>query len=648
VGLLVGRGTALRGNRGDGAAGIEGVTADSQAAAGRDAVRAPSWAHATAAVRTWWRSHAALAQIALLVLVSCAVYADTLSNRFAYDDEIQVVQNPYIRRLASLPTVFAMPTWPGSVYRPLVLATYSLTHALVGSEPWLYHATNVLLHAAVVALAYLVLVRLVGRGLAFVTCLLFAVHPIHVDAVAGVANRTELMGAALGLVCIWLVLRWDEGRLVEGTARSRRHGTAWLVALFVVYLMALLSKESVLTLFLLVPLCLWVANPAGALPGRSTLRARYAPPLVVMGSALAICVAVRGVVLGELLRDPAGTPALDNPLGHVGAPERLLRALILLGRYLAEIVFPARLSPDYSLGAGGLGEDALAPSSLVHLALVVGLVALVGAAWRRDRRVVFFGLWFGAAFALTANLLFAMPTVFGERLAYLPSLGVCGLLAWALLRLGPGPRAVALSAIVIVLAARTWSYGAAWRDNDTLFRYAMGVVPGSARVQIGYAEALSRHGAFAAARRRFSEVVASYPLHAEPHYGIAVIDLQEGRRAEAVAGLERTLALAPNHLPALMLLGRLRLRDGQVDDAARLFVRVLNRDNFHFEARLGILTASLERGNLAQAVALRDELSAVDPEHAELLAVSRELDLRLAAPRSHGASDARTALAPAG
>jgi tetratricopeptide (TPR) repeat protein len=131
-------------------------------------------------------------------------------------------------------------------------------------------------------------------------------------------------------------------------------------------------------------------------------------------------------------------------------------------------------------------------------------------------------------------------------------------------------------------------------------------------------------------------------------YGVALIELREGRPGEARAWLERAIALDPTHGPSLVLLGRMRFAEGEVDEAARLFVRALNADNQSFDAKLGILAALIARGNLAQAAPLRDELIGLAPQDAELLALSATLDQRMAIRGHEGGARSAAALAGPG
>lgn len=573
---------------------------------------------------------------ALVTCVAIVVYLGSLGHGFPFDDTIQVLRNERIRRLAEIPSILTNPTWPGYVYRPLPTLTYALTHALFGLAPWAYHLTNVVLHGLVTLLVFVGLVRLFDLRLAFVAALLFAVHPVHVEAVASIANRTELLAALLGGVALLLLVARS------GPAEARPGRTALrLIAAGASFFLALLAKESAIVLFLLLPLCL-AARRRDGLRSRADvprLSREAVVPLAVLGVATGLYFAVRQWVLGGTLLARDAISVVDNPLIELPGLERMARAWALLGRYVALVLLPMPLGADYSLGSSGLAADPFSPETLLFVVLATGLAVLTVVAFLRgERAIAFFGAWFFASFAVTSNLVFPIGTIFADRLAYVPSLGVLGLVALLLVRVPvPALRAALCTLLVGVLAARAIEYDALWRDSATLFRHEVATSP-SGKAHCIYGEALSDAGALAASRAHFEEALRIYPLDAHAQFGLALLSIKEGRREEGVAWLDRALTSDPRHVPSLLLLGRLTLKEGRVDDAGRLFVRALNEENESFDAKLGILAATLARGNLEQAAALRAELSRRDPGHVELRLLGEDLDRRLAGSAVVGAA----------
>lgn len=572
-----------------------------------------------------------------VALASVLVYLGTLDAGYPLDDEIQVQNNLYIRSLGSAFGIFGRGTWPGYVYRPLPTFTYALTHALVGANPWLYHLTSVVLHALAAVLVLFCLRRVLDEKVAAIGALLFAVHPAHVEAIASIANRTELLVAVLGLGALLLLLPSPDGR------RWRAAEVAGRVALeALLFLGALLAKESAVTFFLLLPLLAFTRRDVTG-DGQPLFRRMVRdcwPGMLALVVATASYFVARGMVLSRPVVDPVIAP-IDNWLVTLPAIERMVRAFVLLGRYVAILIAPHGLSADYSSATAGMARDLTTPQSIAFLLLAIGLAASVVVAWWRGSRTwLFIGGWFFASFAITANVVLPIGVVFADRLAYLPSVALCALLAVVLARIASAPlRRTAVAGVALLFASLTVSYAEVWHDNRTLFLYELRTSPESAWVQAGMGNELLRAGARDAARARFLEALRIYPQHVHAAHGIAMIELAEGDEVEGRAWLERALELEPGFAPSLVVLGSLELDAGRTDDAGRLFARALSSDSASVGAKVGLLAATLRTGNLARAAAMRDALVALDPERADVRALSDELDRRRAAAQP-GASSA--------
>lgn len=575
-------------------------------------VRAPSVAQ-TRPGQGVAQSRPAFAILAL-ALLSVLLYARTLEFGFPLDDEVHVVRNLDIRDLGRSLGAFMSPTWPGNLYRPLATLSYGLTHAAFGQSSIAHHAVNVLLNAAVVVLAYLCLLRLVAVPLALATAFLFALHPLHVEVVASIANRTEMLAVLAGLSALWLLLPDRAG--ARGVRPLRIAAAALLL------LIALLAKESALVFLPLALLCLWWVR-------RDSPRALVydLPALTVLSSAVVLYLALRVVALGAIVPPKAEISGIDNPLVLLPASERVVRAILLLGKYVALVLAPASPSADYSLGTPGLAENFGSPETWLYAGFLalVALTALAGVARRHVAGL--FAAWFLVAFAVTANVAFPIGTIFADRLTYLPGLGLCGLLAWALLQIRSAPlRSTVFASLALAFALRTISYTVVWRDTTSVFAYEIATSPESVKVQNGWAEALGRAGRLQEARERFRAVLAVYPGYTNAALGLGVLALKEGDRVAAEEWLTRALEIDPKHVPTLVLLGRVVLRQGDVERAGKLFARALSADNESFDARLGLLAASLELGSVEHAARLHRDLRALDPDHPELEGMGRALE----------------------
>ena len=416
----------------------------------------------------------------LLALLAVALYAPSLWFEFAYDDFHQIVLRPAITGEAGKPAavtpLFTAPTFPGDLYRPLTIASYWLQYRVSGAAPAAYHLLNILLFTVcVVAVFELGLPLLRSRGAAVFGAALFAAHPLHVEAVANVVGRAELLAAALGFGACLAVRR-----------ERRRRG---IVSAVIMFTAACFCKESALVLLPLIP---WYAR----LCGQDEQRMRFSQiaALVAALAAGAACYLIaRGVVLGGSF-GAAADPAYyhpENPLLFENWFARVLPGLELLGHYLSLLAVPIGLQIDYSLGYQDFWRRVYSLRGFLFLSIAALFLFVL---WRMRRSpAVFFGVWTCAAFALTLNILVPIGTIMGDRLAFLPSVGftlfAAELLAGAALRCRCSPRSTAVLAVLLIgsFAGLTCARLPVWSNNQTVFEQAVKDNPRSSKSAVALA-----------------------------------------------------------------------------------------------------------------------------------------------------------------
>src|SRR6266508_965090 len=400
---------------------------------------------------------------ALLVAACILTYANGLGGGFTYDDKAIVRDNPRIRSPGNVSQIFATsyfggPRGAGTVYRPVLLLSYAVQWWIHGRQAVAFHAVNVLLHAGATLLLAALLLRIgIPPATAFAGALLFAVAPIHVEAVTSLVGRGEVLAAVFTLLYLHLALRHFRlssfaPRASEDTSpaasppspfglRRTRRLPALLAALLC-YALAVLTKESGSSAPALA-LLLFVFVEEGKL--RERLRRAFVrglPLLCGSGAALAGVFLLRRWVLGGFLKSPGtGIFEVENALFPIDPLSRAVNACVILFRYLGRTVFPLHLSADESAWSIEVvsGKSPLAIGAVLLLAGITA-AALRGLSSRSPLALGF--LFFCLALLPASNLLFPLGTIFDERLAYLPSAGLC-LAAGALIvgsasRLDPG------------------------------------------------------------------------------------------------------------------------------------------------------------------------------------------------------------------
>ncbi len=496
----------------------------------------------------WWEEHPLWMAALLVALVAVAASFTGLWNGFAYDDNLLIRENPRVRTLVSPLVYFTESYWgpaagSASLYRPVAVLGWALQWAAVDGAPWLFHAVNVVLYALVAVSLLFFLRQVVGHGAAAIGALVFAAHPVHVEAVANVVGQSELIVASLLLSGVALY------------ARDRRHGglrprtAAWIVAGFV---FGLFTKEHAIVLPALLICVEWAGRRSGfaavADAWQTTRRL-----VLLLGLIAAFYLAWRAQVLG----------AVTGDLPHWAVRDRSLweRALIVLGVFphiVRLLFFPARLYADYAPAhVAVLPEPAAGhlPGLLLLGLAVAGLVL----AWRRGWALpLLAAAWFTVTFAPTSNIPFPIGVILAERTLFLPSVAVAVLLAWASSRAAEWPSSTrALAASLLIAAVSFGSIHSAirtrvWTDNPTLFSTLAVEAPTNFRGQMALAEYNSRGGRWKTADSLYRVAVALYPEQVPARLAY-VKDLQvHGEFGPALEEVRRALAMEPNNPSALV------------------------------------------------------------------------------------------------
>lgn len=457
------------------------------------------------------RSHgrpAILAAVAALV-----VYAVTLGGTYVYDDRYIILTDPRIADVSRWGEYWTRDYFLGgadNLYRPLVSMTYALQAKLHGTGErvaWAFHLVNWLLHAGASAMVA-ELTRRLTRSLttATVAGLLFALHPIHVEAVANIVGRAELMCAVGVLGALILFVR----PLTNARA----------VAIVGCMIFAILSKEQ----GLLVPLMLLAAIPArrrAQLDAREPLpplsddtgahaaplayahgetrqtRRFSGPPLLLV---LLICWALAGYMIfrESILKfwwDRAFLDRTINPIMHSTGVDWALMPLVLLGRYVALLIAPLRLNPDY--GGETIGARISWSDPYLYLGALTTVALIVACAFALKRRAwvtLFCVVGFALVYAMIGNIFTLIGTNFGERLMYIPSVFACILAAVLLARLPRRAMIATVAGVALLFAVRTVTYAARWNDPPRLFAAAMEQHPRAIRLYLLLADEYIRRG----------------------------------------------------------------------------------------------------------------------------------------------------------
>lgn len=498
--------------------------------------------------------------------LAVGVYLNTLGHGFVVDDEGAITSNLTVTGPFSLRALFDTDFWGqtrrggGTIgaYRPFATLTFALDWRLGGGRPWVFHLHNALLHGLASALFYLGARSVTRTALApLLVAALFALHPIHTDAVASIVGRADVLGF-IGCALTWWFHR-----------RAGRAATA-LAALS--FSLAMLSKESSLTLLPLLAL-------SDLSPTRAPLRerlTRYGLFALTVATAFALRLHVVGSLRGFRI-DP-----LYNTL--VGAPlaARELTALKLFGRATELLVAPHGLLFDY-------GPTAVMPSTTPDARTLLGalslatLVTLALRAWRRAPQLTEAAAWVLVPGTLACNALVLLPMTFAERHWYLPSAGFLVLVAAGLERLEARLGARAITALALVVATLyapvTWTRNRAWATSESLARADAAAEPRSVLAQMNVAIADLNRGHVDEAVARCALITRLLPTWSTPWGCIGVGRAHQHRDDEAERAFRRMRATGEIPCQYRAAFARFLFLRGRFDEA-REELLAMRRDGF--------------------------------------------------------------------
>ena len=579
----------------------------------RERKRAARAAASTASSKTFPRWAATL----VVVILAIVPYLNTIRNGFALDDIDIVQQNQLIRDLGNVGRMFSTDYWGGAVapgawhdpglYRPLTVTTFALDYSLWKDEPAGYHATNVAVHAGATFIVFRVASALVAAPMAALAAAsLFAVHPIHTDAVDGIVGRAELLATLFFMLALTVSIpRPDASGTKELPGASRAALAAAL------YLLALFSKESAATL----PVVLlffdwlnrdeWLANRAGAI---RALAFRYG----FLAVAAAVYLAAR---------QNAVTAGANMWIGFVGvtAGARVLTAVRVVSEYLGLFVFPRTLLAEYWKTDVPIAQSVLEPRVLLAFVALVAIIVVV-IRFRRERTLVFGMGFFAITLLPTSNILFPIGVGKAERILYLPSVGLCFVVAWAVAKAiqakTPGWLVPLIAApVLLAFAARTWRRNADWQDQFTLAMATLRDSPGSPLMSDIAGLEFARRNDYKRALPLFLDASRQAPSVAVYRVHLGAVYLQQGRLDDAERELKTALQIQPNDPDAHNNLGAVYLDQRKYDAATAEFLAALRVNPWQVDAHNNLGVAYMNRGVLDSAMREFREALRLNPDH---------------------------------
>lgn len=556
-----------------------------------------------------------------------AIFWPAMHNDFVcYDDGAYVTQNVHVQNGVTWESLkWALFNPVGGNWHPVTVWSHMLDCQLYGLKPWGHHFTSVMLHAINTALVFLLLQRLTGAAWRSTwVAALFGWHPLHVESVAWVAERKDVLCASFGLLALIFYVRYAKSRGTENkepAAGKHNRGAAffrspfyWLAWIF--FALGLFSKPMLVTWpFVLLLLDYWPLERFQ--PGRWRPLVAEKIPFFVLAAVGSVATFVVQKQCGEVMT--VGIFPLDM---------RLENAAIAYCRYLGKFLLPTDLAIFYP-------HPGYWPPGLVLLAgvFLLGLTVLWYVKRARHPYLLMGWFWFGGTLVPVIGLVQVSDQAMADRYSYIPSVGLGIIAVWGAFGLARGRRGLVIAWALAGLAAAasccvlTRQQLGYWRDSENLFRHALTVTKNNyvahnflgmalvdrKQIDAGLAEvrealrlrpdylvahnnlgiALTRNGQTDEAIGEFQTAIRLQPSNPEFHNNLGNLLAMQGQTADAIREFEETIRLKPDYADAYCNLGVTLAKNHQTDAAIRRFQQALQLKPTDAEAHnnLGTLFA---------------------------------------------------------
>jgi protein O-mannosyl-transferase len=586
--------------------------------------------------------------------ITVAVYWNSLSNDFVNMDDLDlIVRNRHIKALTweTVKTIFT----PGAVgaYQPVRTLSYAIDYHFWKLNPTGYHLTNIACHLLNVWLIFLI-VRALRQPmfLAGVTALLFAVHPVHVEAVTWLSGRRDVLSGLFVLLALYAYIRCR----APSAATTRATRMLWYLLAVGACCLGLLSKA----VAVITPALLVVYDGIFGVPAESRWRQRLGHIARSLGYYAPFAAAAAGFLAVFITTSRASGVARAGYHGD-GRLTTFWTMLRVLAEYVYQLLAPTNLSVTYGIRTMPTPWH---PAFLAAVLTLAGMAVLAIVAWKRAPIITFGVIWWALALLPVANII-PIAVVKADRYLYLPSIGVFVILAWACdqgwRKIGsieyPGRKRLAQGLYVIIIAALLTPYAwltirrnADWLNSETLwnatldthpdspialnnlglvyaergdyerainlYQYLLWKHPQQDRIERVYANlgnASADAGLLEVAFDAYQQALNVNPAYVEAYLGLARLNTGARDYAGAARIYEIALELEPNNERARVEFGKLRFIEGQYDAAIALFQAVLANNPYAIAAYNGLGLCYANTGRDDQAYQVYHQALALDP-----------------------------------
>jgi protein O-mannosyl-transferase len=569
-----------------------------------------------------------------LALITPLIYLPVRVAGFVYDDRNYLVNNPIVRKGLTWPGIrWAFTSFDAANWHPLTWLSHMLDCQLFGMNPGAQHVVNVILHTANALLLFLLLFRLTNRlWPSALVAALFAWHPLHVESVAWIAERKDVLSTLFALLSLLAYERFVREKPLVASQSKWPSNFYWSLAFFA---LALMSKPMPVTLpFVLLLLDCWPFGRISISDFQFPVFLRLVRekwPFFVLSAASCV-VTVLAQKSGEAVRT----------LDQVSLAIRFENTAVAYALYLWKTIWPVNLAVYYPL-----------PDQIPPLAVAISLAMLIAisiAVWlpRKTCPYLLVGwLWFLGTLVPVIGLVQVGSAALADRYSYFPLIGVFIAIAFGLKDLVERrrvPATVVIAPSAVVLAAclvLTANQASCWQNEETLFRHDLAVVPDNPSAHFWIAMFFEDNHRNADALDEFRKAEELNTNFMSAHFMIAGLLNQLGQPNEALDEYRQALRVEPENPALLDRYGLVLVALGHYDAAVDQFTAASRADPADAQPHFNLAMLSALQGNDAAAVPEFREAVRLDPDNPQILTHAAEL---LAASEDPQARDGQTAL----
>ncbi|MBU0628983.1 MAG: tetratricopeptide repeat protein [Nanoarchaeota archaeon] len=514
--------------------------------------------------------------ILLIIALTILVYSNSFGNYFVYDDHSHILENKDIRYLSNIPKFFTS-SFVG-IYRPIRSVAYMITYSIWRDNPFGYHLNNLLFHISITILIYLITLLLTEKkDIAFISSLLFGIHPIHTERVTNITGGFDLIGIFFIFLSFYLWILY-----------SKKKENKFYILSIISFIIALFSSEEAIIL----PLAIILYE---ACFNKNNLKKELKKYSVFFAIGL-LFVWLRFSIL------KIGARADEYIAGNLYLTLLTMAKVII--NYLYLLILPIDLTLYHNIT---IAKSWIDTGIITSIALIISLILIAISCYKKKEMITFIIGWFFITLIPFYNIL-PLQTMMAERYLYIPSFAFCLLIALAAHRsynLNRNIKIAAMLAIILLVisySATTIKRNTDWKDDLTLWTSTVKTSPSSTEAHDNLGFAYERAGQTDKSIYEFKQSIKLDPSNYKAYTNLGIAYAKKENFTLAEAYLKTATKLNPGWHKAYNYLGIIYATQGLFEESIVEFKKAIasNPDFDETYFNLGAIYEHIGETNLAK------------------------------------------------